>query len=112
MSQKAFLRRAIEMYLRMEGDLPEEIIKGIRNVADQNDMTINATIQKCLEDGIIHLSLARCRNCNMLNDIGSNYCSNCGMPLNPKAREALHQLEGLLEEYPTILQHHLNTRKT
>ena len=110
MSQTHFMRRALETYLWMEGDLPEEVMNGISDAAEQSGMSVREAVLKCLEDGIVHLSQSRCRNCSMINDIEAHYCSNCGLPLNPKAREALLRLEEMIEEYPALIQHHLSTK--
>lgn len=83
--------------------LPSELIEKINRVADDEDCSYQDVYLRAIAEFVEKYYTRICQGCNSLNSPSANFCSNCGLPMNPEGLEEFKKVREYIQKNPRVL---------
>ncbi len=83
--------------------IPSEITEKINRIANESGCSYQDVYLKAISDYVDRYFSRVCQGCNALNSPDSNFCSNCGLPMNPEGLEEFRKIREYIQNNPRVL---------
>lgn len=91
--------------------LPVVMLESLDTIARATNRTTTDLVIDSIQAFLDAHNAQICAACNSYNKQGSNFCSNCGLPLNEDGKEELERVRELMEKNPALLMQAAKIKK-
>jgi len=80
--------------------LTSEDYEQLGKIASAENLTVTDIVVRSIREYLERINVQFCQGCKTLNKPDSNYCSNCGLPLNPDSLDEFRKMYDFFQKHP------------
>jgi hypothetical protein len=83
--------------------LPVDLIEKINDIAEELGKSSTVIYTEAISEYVDRISSRICQGCHTVNKPESNFCYNCGLPMNPEGLAEFQRIREYIQKNPRVL---------